>query len=80
LWAVRPHSLPSDSSVLFAHLFRVKTELGSLTPPGMARDSRDTVIPTLYQLQQPEKLGSVLEKDKSDDCLSCRLIGRLTLQ
>ena len=39
-------------------------------PPGTA---------TLYQLQQPEKLQTVLEKEQSEDCLSCRLTGKYTL-
>ncbi|KZF19060.1 hypothetical protein L228DRAFT_251622 [Xylona heveae TC161] len=36
---------------------------------------RDPSIPTLYQLEQPEKLEKVLEQDKPEDCLPCKVIG-----
>ena len=32
--------------------------------------------PQLISLQKPEKLSKVLEADRQDDCLSCRLTGR----
>lgn len=41
----------------------------------MAQVSRDASTPTLHQLQQPEKLRTVLGEDSPDDCLSCRLLG-----
>lgn len=39
----------------------------------MAKDQ----TPPLQQLQKPEKLQNVLEKDRGHDCLSCRLTGKL---
>ena len=42
----------------------------------MSKSSGEAPNATLYQLQQPEKLRNVLEQDKPDDCLSCRLTGR----
>ncbi|MCJ1238599.1 hypothetical protein MMC14_006589 [Varicellaria rhodocarpa] len=41
----------------------------------MARDTVPSGTATLYQLQQPEKLHDVIQKDKPDDCLSCRITG-----
>lgn len=46
-----------------------------LSPRVMAQVSRDSSSPTLHQLQQPEKLKTVLEEDSPDDCLSCKLLG-----
>ena len=45
----------------------------------MARESRDATVPTLHSLQQPEKLSTVLERDKSADCLPCRIMGELPI-
>ena len=36
--------------------------------------------PQLISLQKPEKLSKVLEADRQDDCLSCRLTGRALFQ
>ncbi|KAI9838803.1 MAG: hypothetical protein M1838_004486 [Thelocarpon superellum] len=41
----------------------------------MARAYRDNAVPPLQQLQQPEKLSTVLEQDRAVDCLPCRAIG-----
>ncbi|KAK3402023.1 hypothetical protein B0T20DRAFT_128644 [Sordaria brevicollis] len=37
----------------------------------MAKDS----IPSLHALDKPEKLKDILDKDRGDDCLPCRVIG-----
>ena len=36
--------------------------------------------PFLGAVQEPEKLSNLLKEDKPDDCLSCRLIGNLSLR
>ena len=41
----------------------------------MAGDSGNASKGALYQLQQPEKLRNVLDQDKPEDCLACRLTG-----
>jgi hypothetical protein len=45
----------------------------------MARDPVISSPATLYNLQQPEKLSAVLEQDKYEDCLACRLTGAYRL-
>ncbi|KAA6414603.1 MAG: exosome complex protein [Lasallia pustulata] len=45
----------------------------------MSKRPGEAPNPTLYQLQQPEKLRNVLAQDKPDDCLSCRLTGATAL-
>jgi hypothetical protein len=35
-------------------------------------------IPSVEQLQRPEPLHQVIAKDKPDDCLPCRVTGKLT--
>jgi len=37
--------------------------------------ARDDSVPSLYQLQQPEKLNNVIQRDEPADCLPCRVIG-----
>lgn len=34
-------------------------------------------VPTVEQLQRPEPLHEVIAKDKPDDCLPCRVTGKL---
>jgi hypothetical protein len=41
----------------------------------MAQDPQRAPNASLIKLERPEKLQTVLEQDKQDDCLSCRLIG-----
>jgi len=48
---------------------------GVWTVAAMSKDSGNTPNATLYQLEQPEKLRNVLDQDKPEDCLSCRLTG-----
>ena len=37
-------------------------------------------IPTVHELQRPEKLREVLAREEKDvDCLSCRILGELFL-
>lgn len=35
--------------------------------------------PTLRDLQRPEKLEDILALDREDDCLSCKVIGNISL-
>jgi len=37
--------------------------------------SRDPSLSSVYKLDQPEKLRTVLEQDKPEDCLPCRVLG-----
>ena len=48
----------------------------------MAKDGQiRSSAATLYELQQPEKLSNVMAEDrkKIDDCLSCRIMGKLLI-
>ncbi len=42
----------------------------------MAQDPQRAPSASLIKLERPEKLQTVLEQDKQDDCLSCRLVGK----
>lgn len=37
--------------------------------------SKESSLPTVTQLNQPEPLQSALARDKPDDCLPCRVTG-----
>ena len=41
----------------------------------MAPDPQRAPSASLIKLEKPEKLQTILEQDKQDDCLSCRLTG-----
>lgn len=33
-------------------------------------------IPSLQALEQPEKFQDVLRRDRGDDCLGCKIVGK----
>lgn len=33
-------------------------------------------IPTIQSLERPEKLEDILRKDRGDDCLPCKVVGK----
>lgn len=43
--------------------------------PDKTRKMGNGSIPSLFQLQQPENLDTVLAQDQLDDCLPCRVFG-----
>ena len=36
-------------------------------------------VPSLQNLERPEDLKALLKQDAGDDCMSCRLIGKIHL-
>jgi hypothetical protein len=56
--------MPATGQVLYLRLYE---------PMPLPPDLKGPVA--LQQLQQPEKLQKLLDKDKPEDCLACRLTG-----
>lgn len=36
-------------------------------------------VPSIYQLEKPENVHEMLRKDRQEDCLSCKVVGRSRL-
>ena len=75
--SLTPTTCNNQSPKEFSHYSRLRTKVAEVVGPRveMSKSSGTAPNATLYELQQPEKLRNVLEQDKQDDCLSCRLIG-----
>ncbi len=33
-------------------------------------------VPSIHQLEKPENVHEMLRKDRQEDCLSCKVVGR----
>lgn len=60
-----------DKNVRRISALDLPTRPETLAAITMGKDS----TPSVYSLEKPEELNSLLKQDEFDDCLSCRLVG-----